>query len=48
MNENKKPGEYRLIWNGKDLNGKEVMPGLYLVRLQSGRNIATKPVEIIK
>lgn len=48
MNENKKPGEYRLIWNGKDLNGKEVMPGLYLVRLQSGRNLVTQPVEIIK
>ncbi len=48
MNEKIKPGKYRLIWNGKDLNGKEVMPGLYLVRLQSGRNIVTQPVEVIK
>jgi hypothetical protein len=48
MNEKIKPGTYRLIWNGKDLNGKEVEAGLYLVRLQSGRNIVTQPVEVIK
>jgi hypothetical protein len=42
------PGKYRLIWNGKAENGKEVNKGLYLVRLQSGRNIITKPVEYIK
>ncbi len=41
-------GTYRTIWNGKAENGKEVNKGLYLVRLQSGRNIITKPVEYIK
>ena len=48
MNENTQPGKYSIIWNGKDQNGKEVKPGLYLVRLQSGRNIVTKPVEMIQ
>jgi hypothetical protein len=56
MNEEIKPAKYRMIWNGKDLNGKEVEAGLYLVRLQSGppedgragRNIVTQPVEVIK
>jgi hypothetical protein len=46
--ENKLPDTYRTIWNGKDLNGKEVKPGLYIVRLLSGRNIVTKPVEKLK
>lgn len=48
INENKTKGEYEIIWNGKDLNGKEVNSGLYLVRLQSGRNILTRSVEYIK
>ncbi len=42
------PGMYRAIWNGKGKNGKEVKAGLYLVRLQSGRKVVTKGVEIIK
>ena len=48
INENKTPGQYEIIWNGKNLNGKEVKPGLYLIRLQSGRNILTRSVEYIK
>ena len=48
MDENKSPGKYEIIWNGKDRNGKEISPGLYLVRLQSGRNILTRSVEYIK
>ncbi|MCD4697760.1 MAG: T9SS type A sorting domain-containing protein [Bacteroidales bacterium] len=50
MNENTVRGEYRLIWKGKGKHGKEVsvLPGLYLVRLQSGRKIVTKAVGYIK
>ncbi|MCD4698611.1 MAG: T9SS type A sorting domain-containing protein, partial [Bacteroidales bacterium] len=50
MNENTVRGEYRLIWKGKGKHGKEVsvIPGLYLVRLQSGRKIVTKAVEYIR
>ena len=47
-NEYTSEGEYRLIWNGKGKNGKEVNSGLYLIRLQSGRKIITKAVEYIK
>ncbi len=48
IDENKLPGKYEIIWNGKDNNGKEVSSGLYLVRLQSGRNILTRSVQYIK
>ncbi len=48
INENKSPGKYEIIWDGKDKNGKEVNSGLYLIRLQLGRNIQTRSVEIVK
>lgn len=48
LNKKQAPGMYKNIWNGKDKNGKEVSPGLYLVRLQAGRQIMTRSVELIK
>jgi hypothetical protein len=36
------------MWNGTDENGKEVISGLYLIRLQAGRQVMTRSVEIIK
>lgn len=48
INEKKKKGEYKIIWNGTDKNGKEVNSGLYLICLQAGRQIMTRSVEFIK
>jgi len=48
LDETKPPGAYKTIWNGKDQNGKEVKPGIYLVRLQAGRKVMTRSVEFIK
>ncbi len=48
INEIKPPGVYRQIWKVTDKYRKENAPGLYLVRLQSGRNTATQVVEIIR
>ena len=48
LNETQPPGEYQIVWNGTGKNGKEVNSGLYLIRLQAGRQIMTRSVEIIK
>jgi hypothetical protein len=42
------PGIHTYKWNGTDKNGKEVNPCLYLIRLQAGRHVITKPVEKVK
>ncbi len=42
------PGTYKLKWNGTEKNRKEVNAGLYLIRLQTGRRVITKPVEYVK
>lgn len=44
LNENKTPGRYSIYWEGTDFNGKEVSPGLYLVRLQAGEHVVTRSV----
>ncbi len=44
VNENKTQGKYSILWEGNDLYGKEVSPGLYLVRLQVGRHVVTHSV----
>lgn len=48
INENKTPGKYSINWEGNDLYGKEVSPGLYLVCLQAGRHVVTRSVIITK
>lgn len=46
------PGEYTFTWNGKDLFGKEVSNGLYLLRFQfassQGRNSIIRVGKVLK
>ncbi len=40
-------GEHRIVWDGRDSNGKTVSPGIYFVRLTVGsRNLQTKIVHL--
>lgn len=48
INDFKNTEEYEIIWNGRGKNGKEVNPGLYIVRLFSGWNIHTQKVLYLK
>lgn len=48
INEHKTKGKYKTIWNGKDQTEGGVIPGLYLIRLQTGRNIYTSKAVLLK
>ena len=41
-------GVHEFIWKGKDLNGKEVQQGIYLLRLESDRKVYTQRVVFVK
>jgi len=41
-------GMHKFIWEGKDQSGKEVKPGLYLVRLRLGRKVYVKQLVLLK
>lgn len=48
INENKSPGNHEIIWNGRDQGGKEIAPGLYLVRMRAGKCVVTRSVLFTK
>jgi len=36
LNEVKQPGEYRIVWNGRDSRGNDLPTGVYFYRIQAG------------
>jgi len=48
VDENKKPGGYKVIWDGKDGKGKEVSSGVYFYRLKAGDFSQSKKLVIVK
>lgn len=48
INKSTTNGKHETFWNGKDLNGKKVKPGLYFLRLLSGRNTQTCKLILLK
>jgi hypothetical protein len=48
IDEQKKPGNYKIKWNGQDNSDMQCKQGIYLVRLSSGNNILTKSINLIK
>lgn len=41
-------GNYSIVWNAKDQNGKEVNSGLYFIHIQLGSEAITKRVLLVK
>ncbi len=48
VNETKTPGNYSVIWNGKDHNNRAVSSCLYLCRLRAGKNLNTRKLILMK
>ena len=48
VDEEKLPGNYRVIWDGKDEAGKEVASGIYFYRLKVGENSITKRMVLLR
>ncbi len=48
LDEPKKPGNYQIIWDGKDEDGKEVSSGIYLYTLEAGNYRQTKKMILMK
>ncbi len=43
-----KPGWHRVAWDGTDHSGRDVAPGIYFVKLSSGRSSMTKRVVFLR
>jgi len=48
VNEDKLPGEYKVIWDGKDEVGKDVASGIYFYRLKVEGYVETKRMVLLK
>ncbi len=48
VDERKSHGEYALLWDGKNENGRDVASGIYLYRLQVGSSVVSKKMVLLK
>jgi len=48
IDDNRVPGNYQIIWDGKDEEGKEVASGVYFYRLEVGENSVSKRMVLLR
>ena len=48
VHETREPGEYRLVWDGRDDQGGQVRPGLYYVRFATATVRSSRPLVYLK
>ncbi len=48
IRENKKPGYYKIIWNGTDDNNRQVASGVYLYKFSTGKKTINKKMLLLK
>lgn len=48
LNDTKAAGEHRIVWDGKDDNGREMSSGVYYFRMHSGKYSSTRKMLMLK
>jgi len=48
LDEEKQPGDYSVIWDGKNDNGEEVASGVYFYQLVTENNRVTKKMVLLR
>ena len=48
VNEHKQKGDYSVIWDGTDMQNRQVSSGVYYYRLQIGNRVKTKSLILVK
>ena len=48
VNEKKYPGEYKTVWNGKDLYGNDAPSGIYFYSIYSGNLKEVKKMVLLR
>jgi len=48
VDEDKFPGEYKVFWDGKDGQGKDVASGIYFYKVKVGDLVETKRMVLLK
>jgi hypothetical protein len=48
LNTNGDAGRYTISWDGTDSRGRAVAPGIYIIRVQAGGQVATRKVVLIR
>jgi len=48
MDEEKQPGEYNIIWNGKNIRGRDVPSGIYFYKLSAGSFTEVKKMILLR
>ena len=48
VNMTQSPGSYRVVWNGKDQQGKDMPSGMYLIRLQAGSSQLVRKAMLVR
>jgi hypothetical protein len=48
VNEEKEPGDYKVVWKGNDYSGKQVSSGVYYYKMKSGRFTSSKKMLLMK
>jgi len=48
VNERQKPGNFAVVWDGKDDEGKEVAAGIYFGRIKTEKGVVTNKLILIK